>query len=276
MKTSFKKVTFAVLSAAVLVAPGLASAQTDININAGGSVRSDLKNANGVTNFCTNLTTAAASVQTALTEKETKLITNQNNLTTKLTNKEADRDKKSQDKRTESDSHREQNFAKLSVKATTDAQKQAVATFEATVNAAVTARRTAIDAALAKFRTDLAALIKTRQTAVDAAAATFKTSVTAAITKAQTACTKSDADPKAIRTQLILDLKAARDAFKSNRKAQNSLKPQIQALEKTKNAAIKKAVEDFKTTVSKARATLKASLQASASTSTTVKHQEND
>jgi hypothetical protein len=164
------------------------------------------------------------------------------------------------DLRGKQDEARNTMYMKLEENAQTDAQKAAVAAFKVTVEQAVTDRRTAVDEAIAAFRKDVDALMGSKTTAVTGAMDTFQASVKAAFETAQTSCA-SGADPKTVRDTLRASLKDARAKLQVSRQSVVTAGDTIPALAATKKTAIDKAMQDFKTTMEKARTDLKAAFQ---------------
>lgn len=154
------------------------------------------------------------------------------------------------------DGNRDAQFKKLEEKATTDAQKQAVADFEAAVKAAITARRTAFDAAITTFREGVKKLISDRAEGVSASFTAFSDATKAAYETAKTDCA-SGKDPATIRTTLRNSIAAARTKFHSEKTSAPKVGGNIQILIDARRAAINKAMTDFKTAMEKARADLK-------------------
>jgi len=157
--------------------------------------------------------------------------------------------------RSERDSNIESHLSALESKATTDDQKKAVSTFENAVRKAIEKRRSAVDSARETFRSGVKSAVETRNGAMDTALATFEDAVSAAVSKAKSDCS-SGKTPAEIRTALKASIQAARDKFASDRKLQ-SVGTQVEALTKTRNAAIQKAETDFKAALASATAELK-------------------
>jgi hypothetical protein len=164
--------------------------------------------------------------------------------------------------RMDADMHRQANFDRLSEKATTDAQKQAVAVFKTAMESAVKARRDKVDAAIKVYRDGLAALVKTRQTTTDAAVKKMQDAVKTATDMAKTACAAADADPVAIKQNLHEKMKWAKMDFDTARKTLDADKAKLEALKKTRDTSIKAAMDEFKTATTAAQATLKAAFAA--------------
>lgn len=151
----------------------------------------------------------------------------------------------------------DKQFSKLERRASTTAEKEAVAVFKTTMTAAVAARQAAVDKAIANYRLGLKDKMSARQTALNTAITAYKTAADAAFAKAKLDCASST-DYKIINNALKVSLKAAQDKFKADRQAIEKLGPDVKALNAAKKAAIDKAVSDFKAIAEKAGKALKA------------------
>lgn len=208
-------------------------------------------------NFCTQFSDRSTVLDQRMMEKEAKLSSDQTQRIANLAKKQANRDAKLETERAKADAKRSEQYTALDAKATTDEQKAAVATFKTTVAAAITARRSAIDAAMQAFRTGMDQLVTSHKTSLQSIVSTYKTAVDAAKAKAQASCTAGTL-PATIRVTFLADMQAARDAMQTNRKSIEKIGAQAKALAATRNAAVKKAGDDFKIAVEKARTDLKA------------------
>ena len=150
------------------------------------------------------------------------------------------------------DENRVEQFVKLEEKAQTDAQKQAVATFEQAVKAAIAVRRAAVQNAINTFRQGMEVVRVSRQSTIDSIKSTFKNSVNIAYQKQQTDCT-SNATQATIRSNLKNDLQAAKTKYQSDLQAIEKWKATMDQLLAARKAAIKKAIDDFKASMEKAR-----------------------
>lgn len=153
--------------------------------------------------------------------------------------------------------NRDAQFAKLEEKATTDAQKLAVADFEATTKAAISKRQSAVDAAIATFRVGVKNLIVTRQQGVGDDRTAFEAAIKAAFNQAKTDCDNNVA-PATVHTNLKNALAAARSKFKLDKQGEPKVGADIQALIATRKQAVDVAMAAFHATMEKARTTLKA------------------
>ena len=102
--------------------------------------------------FCTNLPKTITTVNNSISNLTTKFDTAVTNRTDAFTANKQKWDTELATKRQQWDQQRQESFAKLEAKATTDAEKAAVKTYETAVINAVSARRVANDNARDTFR----------------------------------------------------------------------------------------------------------------------------
>ncbi|HQV64916.1 MAG TPA: hypothetical protein PKZ56_01665 [Candidatus Paceibacterota bacterium] len=201
--------------------------------------------------FCTGLTNRANGWMNTINEKNVKIDLRRNEQLNKKTQNRSDRDTKIEQHRDGWDNNRGDRFEKLEAKATTDAQKAAVAEFKSTVTTAISTRRSAIDSAISTFRSGVDALNTSNKTAIDAAITNFKTAYQAALTKATADCA-AGVDSKTVKATFESSIKAAHETFKATKESIVK-KTAIEALGATRKAAVTKAVEDFKTVLQAAQ-----------------------
>lgn len=162
--------------------------------------------------------------------------------------------------REDQDEHRADVYDKLEEKAGTDAKKAALETFKTDMDAAVAARRAAIDAANSAFQSGVKDAVAKRKAAIDAAVAKFEAAVKAALDKAKADCDSSDGvDGAKIRDAAMTAIKAAKAQLVADRQAADKVSDGVKPLIEAHKAAIEKAVADFKAAANKAKETLKAS-----------------
>lgn len=170
-------------------------------------------------------------------------------------------------RRDENLTKRNEQLAELGTRAKTDAQKQAIAAFVATMDAALKTRDAAVDAILATHRAAVDAAVASRKTAVDAAIATLKTEVEAAKTKAKADCGTGVA-PQTIRTTLRAAVLAAQEKFKTTVQGIEKVKDVSSTERDARKAELDAVYATFKTTAEKAGSDLKAALKAARTTPT--------
>ena len=215
------------------------------------------------TNFCTKIDTVTSKVSEAIVQREAKYHAKRTEGHSKLDERFMTRDAKLVEHRTEWDTKRDEWQAKLMLKASSTIQKTAVEKFVKDMDAAVAARRSAVDSAEKSFRAGVEAAVVARQSSVDTAMLTLKQEVNVAITKAKTECTAESNGtlaPKVIRDAYVSALKSAREKFRASTKTIEARKETLQPLANTRKLAIEKAVADFKLAVEKAKADLKSAM----------------
>ena len=219
-----------------------------INVSGGGA------------NFCANIATFhgqySSNIQGKVNALQQKIQTNG----TDINSARVAKDKKIADERQKISQQKALQYQKLEAKATTDAQKTAIKTFETTVNAAALAKQSAIDAATKTYRSGVDALMVSKRPLVQSAAPAFKTSVTTALDKAKADCAAGKSSSVVFAT-LTTSLAAAKTKFNSAVQTGNAIGSQMKTLVATKNAAVKKAMSDYKVAVQKATADLKTALK---------------
>ena len=210
-------------------------------------------------NFCSRFNTSSGKLTADFDNRVNKLNGDQDSDSKKRDEAEQTATTKITDLRTKADDLRGQHFTKLEDDATTADQTQAVKDFEAAVQAAVTARRAAVDKARADFKTGVAAAVAGRQAQIKQALATFHSAVAAALAQAQTSCA-AGTSPQTVMQTLKTQLEAARTALKAALQSASKVGSQVKQLAATRNAAIQAANAAFKQAVQDAAAKLKASL----------------
>lgn len=207
-------------------------------------------------NFCSLVDQVAARVSSEVASSTTRLLDARSNRGKNIDSRRDDRSTKLSDNRNKFDENRGEHYTKLRARATTDTQKATVETFITAIDAAVTARRAAVDAAIRAFRDGVDKAIADRQTAVDGYVTTFKTAVQTAVDKAKSDCA-AGTDPKTVRAAFMASIETARKDLRSHRdlltKNGDALKPLVDA----RRTAVNKAFSDFKEAVKNATAALK-------------------
>lgn len=249
-----RALTIVLLGMILTVSAGPAFAQVGTSTSAGRAQIS-----------CERLTQFADQVMTRLAEHEQKYGERYTERLSKINGREVEQDARLVNRRGEQTEQRSEWYTKLEVKATTDAQKAAVAIFRSTIDVAITTRRAAVDKAVADFRIGLDAVIAARKATLDGIAATFTTSMNTALAKAKTDCA-AQVDPRTVRETLRVALEAARVKFQTDKTAAEKARTTIEALRVTRRTAIKNALDAFRATAEQARAQLKAAFPRPTST----------
>ena len=206
--------------------------------------------------FCSRFTQQAERITDNLAEHRSKFEERKENRVNRLETHRDGREAKLDENRSGADERRNAMYARLEARATTDAEKAAVATFKKTVEDAVDVRRDAVDAAIADFRKGVDAAIAGRKDDMDSAVSKFKSAVEAALAKAKSDC-EGGADPETVRTNFKNSLQAARKILIADRQAADKVGEQVKKLAETRRIAVKAALDAFKATVEVARAELK-------------------
>lgn len=255
MKIPFKimKSLSIAIFAIMLIAPSLVFAETSASQ---GDERPAPKNA-----FCARLTSNALSIQNQLSEKYGQLTERkQKRVQTFKANRE-DRKEKFTELRDKAKDTRAQAQDRLSKIAKTEAQKQAVQNFQTKAKTAMETRHTAVDAAMLAFRTALDKEAENRNTILTEAHNPYKTAVQTAITNAKADCATGK-ETGTIKTELNTALKSAKDALQTARQQLTQSKTAVEVIVKTRNEAVKKAADEFRSTMEKLRAELKTAFTA--------------
>lgn len=211
----------------------------------------------GGVNFCANVD-KMTQLETRMIDNEGKIEQKREEQKKKIDDRWVERNTKRENNRNKWDENRDEFFAKLEGKATTDAQKQALLTFKEATTAAIAAHRMAIDSAIEAFRKGVEQAIASKKTNVDALVNAYRVEVQAAITKAKADCALTNPDAVAIRVAFQSRVKAAKEKFITDKKDIDKINDSLESLIDAKKQAVEKANNDFKAAIEKARNDLKA------------------
>jgi len=211
-------------------------------------------------NFCTTIDKISAKVEGAMSEREAKYQSKRNEKKLKIDERIATRDASRTAHRSDWDTQRGEWLAKLTAKASTTEQQAAVTKFISSIDAAVLARRTVVDAAVKDVKLSIETVNRSRQTAVDAILATFKSDRSIAFEKAKADCAANVA-PKTVRGSYVAAMKAARENMQKSVKALEARKDILTPFIDIRKAAVEKAVADFKSAIEKAKTELKSAMK---------------
>ncbi len=206
--------------------------------------------------FCNLIGKWTDKVDQNITQRQTKIYDKQIERLQKLDQRRENRDTKLEQFRQEWETMWEKHFLKLDEKASTSAEKQALVEFKETVKEAIASRQAAVDAAISKYRADLDKMVADRKTAAENARITYLTAYQAAIDKAKADCAQAGADPAKIRQELQTALKAAKDKYQSDVKTIE--KTEVKPLVEARQQAFKEALDYFKKAMEAARVKLRA------------------
>ena len=240
--------------------PSLALARLEAGTAVGVGLRASSTSVASI-DFCSKLTEVSRRIDSRLSNAGKNLTDKHSNRKNNAKEREEKRAKSLIELRVKQDAERSAIYAKLEARATTTAQSQAVAEFKSSVNAAIATRRAAVDSAISVYWKGVSDVLNNRQPAVLDARQTYNTAMVAALTTAKNECSGGTA-PATVRAHFSASVKAAVTQFNTNRKAIDKAGPQIEALAKTRNAAVKSATSAFRATLEQARITLKVSLGA--------------
>lgn len=210
--------------------------------------------------FCSRLSEFALKIDQRLANREQKLEEKRTEISNRLKDRWDKRDVQLEKKLDKWEANRVKHYAKLAEKAKTEEQKKALNTFENTIEAAVAKRTSEVNTAMENFQQGIEQALISRRSSVDEIVSDFKDSVKAVFEQAKADCT-ADKDIKTIRDGVLTGLKSAREKFTADRQAIEKLGPTMSQLVTTRNQAIQKAFEDFRTAVKEARDNLKAAFQ---------------
>ena len=248
MKPLFKQLTI-ILSALVVVGllPVSAYAAEGIQTSNAG--------------FCAALDRVGSKVDISIGERELRLAAARKDREAKLNEHFAERDMM----RTANDdtwtNEREAWSTKLASLASTSAQESAVQKFITAIDVADKLRKAAVDLAISTYRTGVDKESADRQALVNGAISTFKTDTSAALMKARNDCASSSADQEAIRAAYVSAMRIAREKLPKTVKLLENRADVLKPLAEARNAAVEKAINDFKNAVVKAKLELKKSLK---------------
>lgn len=158
--------------------------------------------------------------------------------------------------RKERDEEREAGYQKLAGRADTEEEREAVETFESTLETAVTTRRSAIDTAIKTSRDGLDRAIANHTNGVENAAEAFRNKTNIAFEKAEEDCA-GNVDEATIRRHLRITLEEARKTFVSAVKEIEAFRNIEQSLKETREASVENAHEAFRVTADQAETDLK-------------------
>ena len=258
MKSKIFKALTAGALALGLLAPAISLAETRPLPTRDGA-KADLRVKTASANFCARFTESEGKLRNGLSDKGNLLADKRIERDVLRQKKVGERQTKLTEKRSESNLNRDGLYSKLEARATTDAQKAAIATFKEKVDAAVAVHRVAVDEALSAFLAGVEQAKAAHRSSVDGIVAANKVSVDAAVAQAKSDCAGGVAS-ETVRSTLQAALKSAKETMKSSREALTPLGQVIQPLIETRKTAVKAAHDAFKTTLEAAKAELKAAL----------------
>ena len=256
-----KITTKKILTGIILVSSAIILPSSAFAANIGADVK--VKTGVGV-NFCTTLESRSTEFSNHIQNLTQNFVNEKSDRISAIDARRQTRDENLTNIRSNGDEKHDTRFTILSAKATTDAQKAAVAQFQADVTAAITLRRSSIDTAIKNYRDGVNNLVSTKFIALDDSVATLNTDVDQVLTQAKNACDSGTASTTVLAT-LKASLKSDQANFK-NARSTDKIKADIETLDSTRKAAVTQAVVKFKADLAQATAKLKAAFKADANT----------
>lgn len=210
----------------------------------------------GAKNFCMVLSTQASKLDTAIAHESSKLTSQFTARNSKIVANRASSDTTLNQNRAKWAKDRQAVYTRLTNKATTDAEKQAVLAFQNSIESAVTAREAAVDAARATYRQGIDAILASRSTSVGTILSTFKSAIETAVVQAQSSCAASTT-PATARETFQAAVKTARDTRQLSIKDLDKVGEQVKTLAEVRNASIQQALATYQAAHQTAVAALK-------------------
>jgi hypothetical protein len=210
-------------------------------------------------NFCAIFSSAQIKAKEKIADNAGKIEIKRSQNLINLTQKRLSRDTKLAENKMVLEEKVIGNFSKLEKRASTTAEKEAVAAYRAAVSKAISDRREAIKAATDAYRSGLDKAMAERKTAISKATADYNASVKAAYEKAKADCA-AGLDEKTIKSNLKTALAAAHGKLVKDRQGIEKLKVDIKPLLEVRQKAMEKIKADFKAAMEKAKADFKAAL----------------
>ena len=215
-------------------------------------------------NFCTEIDKVLTSIDTKAIKIEDKREVALNTRDAKRTSVRTEVDVR----RDENESKRKAQLDELTRRATTEAQKQAIATFAAAMTSALLTKDVAIDAILLAHRTEVDTITTARKADISKAITALKTEIDAAKTKAKADCANQVAGDT-VRSTLRTSIEKAQETFRTTVKSIEKVKDVSKESRDAKKEAVRMAEEAFKVTIKKAKDDLKLALTVTATASST-------
>ena len=214
--------------------------------------------------FCSRLSDYLGNMERLMGSSETELKNSRATNLTRLQNRQTTADERLKDLRKRQDERMRGHFTSLEKRATTTAQKAAVAEFEQTMENALETRRSAVDAANANFRDELKTLTDKRREATETLKIAFRNSVQNATTEARNAC-KTSLELQTIRDNFHAALKSAKEKFAADLRELDKIKTMLGQLTHARRKAITEAEKTFLQTLKTATQKLKTAMKTTAS-----------
>lgn len=251
---------FALLALA-FVAPGLAFGANVPLLGNGLGLRANKASGTiGVAkmgvNFCDNLTVKLERYGNNMQNRLGNYETRKGEQLKRVADNRAKADAKRTDNRTKADEVRSGYLKQLEERATTTAQKEALAEFKKSVEQLAITKREGVDKSVADYRASVDKSLADRQTAVVKAQADLKLAIDTALAKAKTDCS-AGVDQATVRKETMASIKDAQDKFRDTVKSLDKVRNTLNKDVETRRGAIDTAQDSFRATYLKAWQTLK-------------------
>lgn len=207
--------------------------------------------------FCRTIDTKQANTTNRLNQRVENIEHRLNDRDTKLDDHFATIDTRRSANRATWEDRRDDRYTKLLTLADTDGEKQAVDTYESTIETAVKKRQSAVDAAVATFRSGLDQSVEKRETGVLAATDRFSASVDSAFSEAKAHCRDDTVSLTTIRAEFRSDIRTAKAQLKADIQALDKIRTDRTALAGARKSSIESAVKTFESEAKTAREILK-------------------
>jgi len=208
-------------------------------------------------NFCTNFSSLSDKYKQNIDNQIAKLQEKMNNEAQKIQANRQTFDNGLENNRAKWEKNRQGIYDKLSNKAVTDAQKQALAVFKTAIEAAATARENAIDAARTAYRQGVDQLVSQRKTEILQNFDNFKSALQSTTQQILNSCSSGITSPAYIRQIYQQNMNAARTARVTALQGIDKIGPKIKELAQIRNAAVQQAMRTYKSALGAAIANLK-------------------
>lgn len=153
---------------------------------------------------------------------------------------------------------RNNEYARLTSLATTDAEKSAVTTFETTVNNAISARESANATARTTYQGAITAAAATESASITAAESALQSAASGAVATAEASCQTGTSSAATIQATLTSAINSAKQTFQSSvQSTRTTFKAAVTAAQTTEQSTITQNDATFQSAVSAAVTALK-------------------
>lgn len=225
-----------------------------------GKQKNESQSENGK-QFCDRV----SNIEINLNEKESKTLT-------RIDTRKAERglsmknrwgavDSNRSDRRARLEAKKAEKITKLGDKATTDAQKAAIAVFKTSIDTAIETRKNAVDTAVKNYRDTVSKALGDSKNELESFIKGYKDTMSVALAKAKTDCANG-IDSKVVANNFTQTKKDAQAVLKKNREDKTGMSDIVKAAAETRKQAIDKTQTDFKNSMENAKTILKTAMNA--------------